>query len=54
MKWSKNAKIVGGITAGTAVLGTGAYLAKKHYDKKKFVWEKWMNYLKIYSKTFIK
>ena len=37
MKWSKNAKIVGGITAGTAVLGTGAYLAKKHYDKKKFV-----------------
>ena len=31
----KNAKIGAGIVAGTAVLGTGAYLAKKHHDKKK-------------------
>lgn len=33
-KWSKNAKIGAGITAGAALIGTGAYLAKKHYDKK--------------------
>lgn len=31
----RNAKIGAGIVAGTAVLGTGAYLAKKHNDKKK-------------------
>lgn len=35
MKWSKNAKIGAGIAAGTVVLGTGAYFAKKHHDKKK-------------------
>ena len=40
MKWSRNAKIgtsIGtGLTlAGTVAVGTGAYLAKKHYDKKK-------------------
>lgn len=32
---AKNAKIGAGIAAGTVVLGTGAYLAKKHHDKKK-------------------
>jgi hypothetical protein len=31
----KNIKIGAGIVAGTAVLGTGAYLAKKHHNKKK-------------------
>ena len=33
--FAKNAKIGAGIAAGTAVVGTSAYLAKKHYDKKK-------------------
>ena len=31
----RNAKIGAGIAAGTVAVGTGAYLAKKHYDKKK-------------------
>ncbi len=31
---ARNAKIGAGIAAGTAVLGTGVHLAKKHYDKK--------------------
>ena len=35
MKWSKNAKIGGGIAAGTAVLGTGAYLYNKSKKKDK-------------------
>ena len=34
-KLAKNAKIGGGIAGGLAIVGTGAYLAKKHYDKKK-------------------
>ena len=33
--FAKNAKIGAGIAAGTVAVGTGAYLAKKHYDKKK-------------------
>ena len=32
---ARNVKIGASIVAGTAALGTGAYLAKKHYDNKK-------------------
>ena len=34
MKWSKEAKIGGGIAAGTALIGTGMYLHKKNKKKK--------------------
>ena len=35
-KTSKNLRKIGvGVGAGLALAGTGAYLAKKHYDKKK-------------------
>lgn len=33
--FAKNAKIGAGIAAGTAAVGTGVYLAKKHHNKKK-------------------
>lgn len=33
MKWSKGAKIGGGITAGAALVGTGMYLHKKNKKK---------------------
>ena len=35
LKAKKNAKIAAGIGAGLTLAGTGAYLTKKHYDKKK-------------------
>ena len=34
-KWSKNAKIAGGVAAGATLAAAGAYTAKKLHDKKK-------------------